>query len=401
MVTAGVYMVCRSAAVYVQAPLAMDVVAFVGLLTAVMAATIGMTQWDIKKVFAYSTVSQLGFMFLAAGSGAFGAAMWHVVTHAFFKALLFLGAGSVIHAMHHEQDMRHMGGLRRYIPITFGTLACAWIAISGFPLTSGWFSKEEILGAAHHHSAWMYWVALATATVTAFYVSRAMFLTFFGEFRGAAALAAGHGGHQHNGGHHQSHGHDHSHANDHGQPHDHGHHDAAPHESPASMWIPLAVLAVLSLVGGFWNVPHFLEPVLPHAAHIEHSTLDMIIGSSAGILGILLAWFVYIANPGMAGSITARLGSVYRLVYDKYCVDEFYDMAVVQPTIGGSKSVLWKGLDAGFVDGLVNGAGGLARVIGGIARWIQTGNIRSYGTWVVLGSVAAIVMLTMATGGLK
>ena len=383
MVTAGVYMVCRSAEIFVKAPIAMDVVAMVGLITAVLAATIGMTQWDIKKVFAYSTVSQLGYMFLAAGSGAFGAAMWHVVTHAFFKALLFLGAGAVIYSMHHEQDMRNMGGLRKYIPITFITLACAWVAIAGLPFTSGWFSKEAILGAVYHHSPFMYWVAVITACVTAFYVSRAMFLTFFGEFRGPAALAASHHGHDDK--------HDHK--------HDHGHaHSAEPKEAPAVMWMPLAVLAILSLVGGFFDLPHFLEPALPHAAHIEHEAWLEIVGSGAGILGILIAYIMYILSPGMPDAITTKLGGIYRLVYDKYRVDEAYDMVVTQPLIGGSRAYLWKGLDAGLIDGIVNGTGSLARMIGGLARWVQTGNIRSYGTWVVLGSVVAIAILSLSGG---
>ena len=177
MVTAGVYMVARSSALFLHAPIAMETVAWIGLVTAVMAATIGMTQFDIKKVYAYSTVSQLGYMFLALGVGAFSAGIWHVVTHAFFKALLFLGAGSVIHALHHEQDMRHMGGLRTKIPITFAVLTCAWLAISGVPFTSGWYSKEAILGAVHHHSPLMYWIGVITAAVTAFYVSRSMFMT--------------------------------------------------------------------------------------------------------------------------------------------------------------------------------------------------------------------------------
>jgi len=352
------------------------------------AATIGMTQWDIKKVFAYSTVSQLGYMFLGAGVGAFGPAMWHVVTHAFFKALLFLGAGAVIYSMHHEQDMRKMGGLRKFIPITFITLSCAWIAISGVPFTSGWFSKEAILGSVYHFCPWMYWVAVITATVTAFYVSRAMFLTFFGELH--------HGGHDDH--HHDSHD---AHAHDHGHAHDHAHdhsHDHTPHEAPAVMWIPLGILAILSLVGGFFDLPHFLEPALPHAPHVEHEAWLEIVGSGAGILGILIAYVMYIASPGMPDQITAKLGGLYRLVYDKYRVDEAYDMVVVQPLIGGSRAMLWKGLDAGLIDGIVNGTGGLARMIGGLARWVQSGNIRSYGTWVVLGSVVAIAILSLSGG---
>ena len=397
MVTAGVYMVCRSAEIFIKAPIAMDVVATVGLLSAVLAATIGMTQWDIKKVFAYSTVSQLGYMFLAAGVGAFGPAMWHVVTHAFFKALLFLGAGAVIYSMHHEQDMRKMGGLKKFIPITFWTLFCAWIAIAGIPGTSGWYSKEAILGAVYHHSPMMYWVAVITAGVTAFYVSRSMFLTFFGEFRGAEALAAGHHGHDDHA--------DHAHAHDRGHDHSHDHakknhsHDAAPHEAPMTMLMPLAVLALLSLAGGyFFNIPHFLEPALPHAEHLEHEAWLEIVGSGAGILGILIAYIMYILSPGMPDSITAKLGGIYRLVYDKYRVDEAYDMVITQPLISGSRAYLWKGLDAGLIDGIVNGTGSLARMIGGLARWVQTGNIRSYGTWVVLGSVVAIAILSLSGG---
>ena len=403
MVTAGVYMVCRSATIFLKAPIAMEVVAAVGLLTAVIAATIGMTQWDIKKVFAYSTVSQLGYMFLGAGVGAFGPAMWHVVTHAFFKALLFVGAGAVIYSMHHEQDMRHMGGLKKYIPVTFWTLFCAWIAIAGFPLTSGWYSKEAILGAVYHHSPMMYWVAVITAGVTAFYVSRSMFLTFFGEFRGAAVLAAGHhGGHDdHAGDGHDAHGHDHAHSHDHS--HDHGHaHPAEPHEAPMSMLMPLAVLALLSLGGGyFFNIPHFLEPALPHVEHVEHEAWLEIVGSGVGILGILIGYLMYIVSPGMPDSITTKLGGLYRLVYDKYRVDEFYDMVLTQPLIGGSRAFLWKGLDAGLIDGIVNGTGSLARMVGGLARWIQTGNIRSYGTWVLLGSVVAIAILSISGGFAK
>src|SRR5688572_25468661 len=338
MVTAGVYMVARSSALFLKAPMAMEVVAIIGLVTAVMAATIGMKQVGLKKVFAYSTVSQLGYMFLALGSGAFAAGIWHLVTHAFFKALLFLGAGSVIHAMHHEQDMRHMGGLRKKIPITFWTLFCAWIAIAGIPLTSGWYSKEAILGAVHHHAPWMFWVGVVTAAITSFYVSRAMFMTFFGEFRG------------------------------------HGH----PHESPPSMWIPLAALAGLSLAGGFlFNIPHFLEPLFP-VSHEGHDITLEIIGSSAGILGIAIAYVMYVAKPGMADSIANSLGGLYRLVYNKYFVDEVYFTTVVNPTVAGSRVVLWRGVDAGIIDGTVNGVGSLACLIGSVLRRVQSGNIRTY-----------------------
>src|SRR5690348_13754852 len=218
MVTAGVYMVARLSFLYDHAPLAMHVVALVGLFTAIFAATIGLVQNGIKKVFAYSTVSQLGYMFLGLGAGAFSSGIYHLMTHAFFKALLFLGAGSVIHALSGEQDMRNMGGLRKKIPVTFWTLMCAALAISGVPPLAGFFSKDAILVAAYHHAPWMYWVGTITAGMTAFYVFRAMFMTFFGEYRG----------HEH------------------------------PHESPAVITIPLAVLAVLSVIGGFIRIPAWL-----------------------------------------------------------------------------------------------------------------------------------------------
>ncbi|MBM3735305.1 MAG: NADH-quinone oxidoreductase subunit L [Acidobacteria bacterium] len=357
MVTAGVYMVARSAALFVNAPIAMEVVAYVGLITAVLAATIGITQFDIKKVFAYSTVSQLGYMFLALGCGAFSAGIFHVVTHAFFKALLFLGAGSVIHALEGEQDIRHMGGLRSKIPVTFLTLACAWVAIAGVPPFSGFHSKDEILLAAHHHHPWMYWVGVITAGMTAFYVSRCMFMTFFGEYR--------------------------------------GHHH--PHESPWVMTGPLAVLAVLSLAGGYTHIPQFLEPVFPLKGG-EHDSTLVAISVAAGLAGIALAWFLYVLSPETPKSIASALGGLYRAVYNKYYVDEVYYGTIVHPLVDGSKSILWKGLDAGIVDGAVNGAGTLARMIGGITRRFQTGNIRSYAAWVVLGSLLVLAAMT-AMGG--
>jgi NADH-quinone oxidoreductase subunit L len=366
MVTAGVYMTARSAALFMKAPIAMDTVAIVGLVTAVLAATIGITQFDIKKVFAYSTVSQLGYMFLGLGVGAFSAGIWHVVTHAFFKALLFLGAGSVIHAMHHEQDMRKMGGLRQYIPITFATLCCAWVAIAGLPFTSGWYSKEAILGATYHHSPLMYWIGVATAAVTAFYVSRSMFLTFFGEFRGGQD-SHGQGGH--------------------------GHGDHTPHESPAVMWMPLAVLAVLSLLGGYlFNIPQFLEPVFAGIVPPEQpeEAWLTIVGSAAGIIGIAVAWFMYVASPGLPESIAESLGGFYRLVLDKYRIDELYNATIVGPLLNGSRRLLWQFGDVFLIDGMVNGVGAVSGSIGGALRRLQSGNIRNYAAWVVVGSVLVI-----------
>ncbi|MBL8217271.1 MAG: NADH-quinone oxidoreductase subunit L [Bryobacterales bacterium] len=359
MVTAGVYMTARSATIFTHAPMAMEVVAVVGVITAVMAATIGMTQFDLKKVFAYSTVSQLGYMFIACGVGAFSAGIYHVVTHAFFKALLFLGAGSVIHALEGEQDMRHMGGLRKKIPITFAVLCCAWVAIAGIPGTSGYFSKDAILLAAHHHHPWMYWVGVITAGMTAFYVSRSMFMTFWGEYR--------------------------------------GHHH--PHESPAIMWVPLAILAALSLAGGkLFDVPHYLEPLFP-MAHEEHDMTLVAIASSAGFIGIGLAYFMYVLSPGIPKSIAATLGPIYKLVYNKYFVDEVYDATVVSPMVAGSRSVLWRVVDAGVIDGIVNGTGTVARGIGSVLRTLQSGQIRSYAAWVTAGSVIVLVALSFLAGG--
>jgi NADH-quinone oxidoreductase subunit L len=362
MVTAGVYMTARSWVIYTHAPFAMDVIAWIGVATAFFAATIGLAQNDIKKVFAYSTVSQLGYMFVGVGSGAFSAGIYHLMTHAFFKALLFLGSGSVIHALSGEQDLRHMGGLRRYIPWTYRTMMCAAIAIAGIPPFAGFFSKDAILLAAHHHAAWIYWVGTITAGMTAFYVFRAMFLAFFGEYRG------------------------------------HEHH---PHESPPVMLVPLAILALLSIGGGFlFKVPEFLGTLFPTLEFPEDVTL-MVISTSAGVIGIALAWWMYVARPGTADAFARAFGGLYTFVANKYYVDEFYGATVVKPVISGARG-LWKGIDASVIDGMVNGVGRRARGIGGVLRLAQSGNIRSYAGWVLLGSVAVIAwIVTAINGGLR
>ncbi len=357
MVTAGVYMVARSWPIYMHAPGAMNVVALIGLFTAVFAATIGLAQNDIKKVFAYSTVSQLGYMFLGLGSGAFSASIFHLMTHAFFKALLFLGAGSVIHACSGEQDMRHMGGLRTKIPWTCWTIFCAAIAIAGIPPFSGFHSKDAILLAAHHHAPWMYWVGVVTAAMTAFYVFRAFFMTFFGSYR--------------------------------------GHHH--PHESPASMIGPLVVLALLSLGGGYIAIPHFLDKFFPIMEEAHDATL-VAISVAAGALGIGFAALLYVFKPGLPDSIVASLRSLHSLVYNKYWVDEIYDLLVVKPLVGISRVGLWRIADAGIIDGIANGVGGRAQGIGRALRLIQSGNIRSYATWVVAGSIAMIVAMGLVGG---
>src|SRR5665213_784569 len=325
MVTAGVYMCARSAVIFTHAPAAMETVAIIGLATALFAATIGLTQYDIKKVFAYSTISQLGYMFLGVGVGAFSAGIWHLMTHAFFKALLFLGAGSVIHACHGEQDMRHMGGLKKYAPWTCLTLACASLSISGFPFTAGYFSKDAILSSAYAYAPWMYWVGVITAGMTAFYVWRAFWMTFWGDYKG------------------------------------HGH----PHESPPVILGPLFVLAILSLAGGFlFNVPHILDSMFPIAEGVENMSLTYI-SVALGLFGIAISYYLYVMNTCLPGRIAGALGGVYTLVYNKYFVDEIYDAAVVNPVIEGSRSVLWHGVDQGLLDGTVNRLGTQSYGIGG------------------------------------
>jgi NADH-quinone oxidoreductase subunit L len=357
MVTAGVYMTARSAALFTKAPITMDTVAVIGLATAFFAASIGITQMDLKKVYAYSTISQLGYMFLGVGVGAFSAGIFHVMTHAFFKGLLFLGAGAVMHGLHGELDLRQMGGLRKSMPIVASTLLCASLAISGFPFTSGFFSKDAILVAAYARAPWMYWVGVLTAGMTAFYVFRAWFMAFTGEYRG------------------------------------HAH----PHESPLVMTGPLIVLAILSLFGGFINVPHFLEPIFVEKA--ENQGLAWL-SASVGLLGIFLAWVFYVAKRGLADSFAKALGGLYTLVLNKYFVDEAYDAAVIEPTVEGSRTILWRGIDAGLIDGTVNGVASRSRGVGSILRLIQSGNIRSYAAWVVLGSVALLIAVGFA-GGLR
>jgi NADH-quinone oxidoreductase subunit L len=357
MVTAGVYMIARSATLFNHAPIAMETVAVIGLLTAVLSATIGITQFDIKRVFAYSTVSQLGYMLLACGAGAYSAGIFHLMTHAFFKALLFLGAGSVIHALGGEQDLRNMGGLRSKIPVTFLVLLCAAVAISGVPPFSGFKSKDEILLAVHAHHPWMYWVGVATAAMTAFYVFRAIFLCFFGSYRG----------------------------------------NAHPHESPLVMTAPLGVLALLSLAGGYFNVPHWLAPLLGEP-HSEHDFALVAISVAAGLGGIFLAWLFYVVRPELPAKVANALGGFYRLVYEKYRVDELYDAVIVHPIRDGSRTVLWKGFDVGIIDGAVNGIGRLSVFVGAGLRHMQSGYIRRYAAWVVLGSILVIAAISYAGG---
>jgi len=370
MVTAGVYMVCRCAALYVAAPAAMYTVAVVGAVTAFFAATIGLAQNDIKKVLAYSTVSQLGYMFLGAGVGSFTGAMFHVTTHAFFKALLFLGAGAVIHALHHEQDMRKMGALREKLPWTFATLAVAWLTISGMPPAAGFFSKDEILAGAFGSSKVLWGLGLAAAVLTALYMTRLMGLTFFGESRV--------------------------------DPHVAGH----VHEVPGSMKWVLVALAALSLGGGLLGLPghHFLEewlgpvfePAMRAAAHAteHHASMAQEVGLAAvsvmaGLLGIWVGWSYYGKGSGeRAAALAAKAGPAYELLRDKWRVDELYDATVLRAYYGLCK--LSDLLDRFAVDGAVNGAGAAMQVSGTTFKLFHTGLVRNYALFFLLG-VAAIL----------
>jgi NADH-quinone oxidoreductase subunit L len=390
MVTAGVYMVARSHVIFERAPMALTVVAIIGTLTALFAATIGIAQTDIKKVLAYSTVSQLGYMFMACGVGAFSAGIFHLMTHAFFKGLLFLAAGSVIHGVGGEQDMRKMGGLRQYMPVTFVTMGIATLAIAGIPPFAGFWSKDEILWQAFGTS-WVYWlIGVITAFITSFYMFRLMYMTFGGEYRGSAS-DPGHSAHGH-----AAHGHD---------AHGHGHGD--PHESPWVMLGPLVILAVLSVFGGFVGYgnrfEHFLAPVFQQGANvIAQETSDagksteyllMVISISVAGLGWLLAWLLYSRRPQLPARIAASLGGLYQAVVHKYYVDEIYAAVFVKPLIEGSTTILWHGVDQDVIDATVNNSATAAREVSDAARQMQSGNLRSYAGWVAAGGAVVIAYM--------
>jgi NADH-quinone oxidoreductase subunit L len=379
MVTAGVYMTVRCSPIFSRSEVAMDTVAIIGILTALLAATIAVAQTDIKRVLAYSTISQLGYMFVAAGVGACSAAIFHLMTHAFFKALLFLGAGSVIHSMSGEQDMMHMGGLRKSIPITCATMMIAALAISGIPPLAGFFSKDEILWSAWTHGHPIVWlVGFAVAGLTAFYMFRLIFLTFFGSQHFSEEVR---------------------------------HHV---HESPFSMTMPLIALAILSVVGGLYGLPallgvgengffKFLEPSLslayhPAVAELPHSLEWVFAGASVLIasLGIYLAFSIYVAHPEAAANWGGKARRLHQLLVRKYFVDEFYDAVVIKPTLTGSTELLWKGVDVGIIDGSVNGVG--ARVYGWarVLKFVQNGLVRSYAAWILLGAILILFYVAMA-----
>ena len=388
MVTAGVYMVSRSHMIFERAPMALMVVAVIGTLTAVFAATIGITQTDIKKVLAYSTVSQLGYMFMACGVGAFSAGIFHLMTHAFFKGLLFLAAGSVIHAVGGEQDMRKMGGLRSYIPWTFLTMGIATLAIAGIPPFAGFWSKDEILWKAYSsdHGSWVFWlIGVITAFLTSFYMFRLLFMTFFGDYRGAQVDAHGHA--------HAAHGHD-----------DHGH--GEPHESPMVMLVPLMILAVLSIVGGLVGIgnrfENFLAPVFGsgevseaagEAASRGTELLLMGISVAVAVMGFLLAFVLYVSKPHLPRKIADSLNGFYTAILNKYYVDELYAKLFVKPLVDGSTSILWQGVDRKIIDDTVNNAADGARNISDNVRHMQSGNLRSYAGWIAAGSAVVIAYM--------
>jgi NADH-quinone oxidoreductase subunit L len=392
MVTAGVYMVARCNVLYSMAPIAMAIVAIVGVATAIFTASIGFCQNDIKKVLAYSTISQLGYMFLGVGVGAFSAGIFHLMTHAFFKGLLFLAAGSVMHALSGELDMRKMGALRKKVPYTFWTFFIATLAIAGIPGFSGFFSKDEILWQAFSSSRgyWLLWaVAALAAGMTAFYMFRALFMTFFGQSRVDEHVA---------------------------------HHI---HESPKIMTVPLMVLAALSIIGGYIGVPHvlgganhiheFLAPVLgggaePSKAHAGitfvsqawasggeaggHSTsiefFMMAVSVVIAGIGILIAYFFYIKNPALPKLLTEKWKRLYRVVFNKYYVDELYEILFIN-SLKKLGTALWKGFDDLVIDATINGIAYFIGLMSGTIRKIQTGFVQNYAFSMVIGGVVLVI----------
>ncbi|HLZ92783.1 MAG TPA: NADH-quinone oxidoreductase subunit L [Candidatus Acidoferrum sp.] len=379
MVTAGVYVVARSHILFTHAPTAMFVVAIVGCATAFFAATIGLVQTDIKRVLAYSTVSQLGYMFLACGVAAFSAGIFHLMTHAFFKALLFLASGSVIHAMGGEQDMLKMGGLSKKIRWTYLTMLTATLAIAGFPPLAGFFSKDSILLNAYQSDRGgriLYAFGLLTALLTSFYMFRLIFLTFFGKPR-------------------------------------YDEHKVHVHESPKSMLVPLVILAVLSIIGGwiaapaFWGAPDyfakFLEPVFAQGgagnaeaaeatAHALETPLAIVAVVTA-LLGFAIAFWLYLRRPGKPEQLAKSMRGAYTLLLNKYYVDEIYAALIVKPLLWLSTNVLWQTVDVRGIDGTVNGiAEGMTGVGDGV-RHTQSGNTRSYAVWVVIGAIVIIAII--------
>jgi NADH-quinone oxidoreductase subunit L len=374
MVTAGIYMVARNNILYTLAPFTLELITIIGLATALFAATIAVAQNDIKKVLAYSTVSQLGLMFLALGLGAYTTGVFHMATHAFFKALLFLGAGSVIHAMSNEQDIRKMGGLRKYLPVTFVTFLIGTMAISGIPPFAGFFSKDEILANAFAHSQLLWALAVLTSLLTAFYMFRLFFLTFSGATRASGEVM---------------------------------HHI---HESPRSMTVPLIALAVLSVIGGFMGIPevfggehalnNFLAPVFERSValsgehpHLSHATEWILMGVIIAftLVMIFIAYSVYVKNNKVPGPEGVSLSPVHRIIYQKYYIDELYERLIIRPLNLLSK-VFDSVVEKLLIDNIVNGTGRAVTWGSKTFRLIQTGNTSFY----IFAMVISIIILLMA-----
>ncbi len=375
MVTAGVYMVARCSLLFALAPVSLQVVGMIGAGTALFAATIGLVQNDIKKILAYSTISQLGYMFLALGVGAFSAGIFHVMTHAFFKALLFLGAGSVIHAMHDEQNIQKMGALKGPMPVTYWTFLAGAVAISGIFPFSGFFSKDEILWrtfAGGHGILWA--IGLTGAALTAFYMFRLVSLTFDGDARWTSGTH--------------------------------------PHEAPRTMTVPLIILAVLSVVGGIVGVPaslgggnaieHWLEPVfrpaldrLPHAGAENHALEYVLMAMSVGVAlaGIFIARSWYLKKKEVPETLSHKVRWAYTTLLNKYYVDEIYDAAVVKPIVTGSEKLLWRVVDVHMIDWTVNAIARVTAVVGRTVRLVQTGFIQSYALVFLVGVVAILAWI--------
>ncbi len=389
MVTAGVYMIARTSELYVRSPTALFVIAAIGGITALLAATMGLAQWNIKKVLAYSTISQLGYMFLACGVGAFAAAVFHVVTHAFFKAVLFLGAGAVIIARHHQEDLRQMGGLKKYMPVTYGTVLCGWLAIAGVPPFSGFFSKDEILWRTWNSAVlpepWgrvLWGIGVVTAILTALYMTRWVVLTFEGTERFATVASA-----------HASAGAAVS--------------EAVPRESSWTMRIPLLVLAVLSIGGGWIGISeaytggrgtnwfeHFVQPALAHAL-VRPEAHSVVSGEPDHALELGLAAVTTVVV--LAALLWARrfyhrdpLRRAPSLWENRYYVDEIYEALFVRPILVCSARVLWKFLDVALIDGIVNGVAFWIAACAGVLRRLQTGLVRSYVVMILLGALLVI-----------
>jgi len=415
MVTAGIYMTVRCHAIFDRSPLALSVVAIIGAATAFFAATIGIVQTDIKRVLAYSTISQLGYMFMACGVAAYSAAIFHLLTHAFFKALLFLAAGSVIHALNGEQDMREMGGLKRKIPITFWTMTAGVVAIAGIPPFAGFVSKDEILYetfASGGIGPILWFVGLLTAGLTSFYMFRLWYLTFFGKrhtsHQGAHTPEPSHTADSH----HTSHG---------------------VHESGGLMLFPLAVLAILSVIGGWVGWPaalgggnwfgHFLDPVIT-AQHLSFEQMSVavdtgtaalatppahegsksvelllaVVSTVVALFGWFLAYLFYVSRPALPGKLAKQFSAIYGLVDHKYWIDEIYNTLIVRPVIVFSRIVLWWTIDRGLVDGAGYASAGAATGLGALARRLQSGNIRSYAGWLAGGAAAILLLMYFGFG---